>query len=861
MHDGSPDRALWRHDRVRSVADSNTRGFRWKLFAVALVVALLVGTVLSLLSLLKPSPKLTFYSIAISEYEDWPPYPWSIPPEGLQRLSVERQNFQQRDLLLDKLLELARPPRPRPPHDPLVIYLGGLAISRAEDIYFVPADARPDEPSTWVPLDQLLEPLQGLNHPRLLIIDWEPLVDFRLGALRRNLFEQFQKRLLQMDQAGKLDFPVLFALGNASTPELGTRPLAFVLEQAFAGAADGWNSEHHCDDWVSIQECCQYALAHLHAWQTRAGPGGYIPGVVGLQGAEVRLLTPKIDAPPGPTLPEEGLGSYPKRLLAAWPSLPATPLRHGGPTRYAKIRQLQAMCLRLEQRWRAGVALDKLQSSFPKPAKQLTIVSPPTWSLAGWRDQIDDAGFAALEAAGRKTIQPFLRKIRSGATVVPQKTKPATSVPPLSEDQAKETRNNASMGPEIGAWLLFEELITPTDPSVGQVQQFAQAFTESGIAQHLAEPAGVQLIAGLPQYRLEYWASLPGTFRLHFRCLRESTRAGALDPRSFPFVQERLKQTDQDRLQAFHWLLVGGLTLRKKAQTQLAKCIAEYRAAQTTGKLLDEAFGQRDYMAYLLAQTVWFAHPEEPNTFTQRWLAACTAMKALNNLLDTETLDETQLQSTMTLLWQSRTQLEQLLQPDSQTAASWAAWLNFPGGTGSERTAWVERFLKSSRAEAETILEQWAQVSAAEISLSSAPIGRDILRARRLVAWIDLHASDVQPNLEPQLETIERAPSEAEWTRLAKNIQAKLAAVARQQSRLEGFRRYWRSWLLPPGSGGGDEAFRQWYIGAQQLYRDWLRQRFSDEARMVEASARQSEDEVPLALAEQYGKILRNLVR
>ena len=203
---------------------------RW--FAAALAVVGLAGVVAGLLFYLWPDSAPIVLAIPVANYTnpDWPPNPWA---ETDARGFVERapegsaQTFQaqeKQDIVreLDRVVGEAR-------RRPLVVYLSTLGVVANGKVHLLPADARPDDAGSWLPLDEVLSRLRRASVPRLLVLDVRPAIDPRIAFTGEDVNERLDAALAGLAESGELPFLVL----TANTPPAGANVLRALKRTAF----------------------------------------------------------------------------------------------------------------------------------------------------------------------------------------------------------------------------------------------------------------------------------------------------------------------------------------------------------------------------------------------------------------------------------------------------------------------------------------------------------------------------------------------------------------------------------------------------------------------------------------------------
>jgi hypothetical protein len=220
---------------------------------VTICAMLTVGIFVGAILYLTPFQSPVFLSLPISEYTDhrFPPNSFA-QQDGhalLQRFPDKGRaialNSQQGDLLRARLEQLGKRT-----DKTLVIQLSGLAICREGKVYVLPADADPDRPETWLPLETLLQSVRNCPASRkLLILDiMKPFADARLGILRNDVAEQVEHTIMELPDC---PFWVLCACspGQVSlvSEELRRSIFAYYLDQGLRGKAGQFGPTRKAD--------------------------------------------------------------------------------------------------------------------------------------------------------------------------------------------------------------------------------------------------------------------------------------------------------------------------------------------------------------------------------------------------------------------------------------------------------------------------------------------------------------------------------------------------------------------------------------------------------------------------------------
>lgn len=381
----------------RTAKPAERRGpARW--FVAAAVVLALGGAIVGLLTFVRPPAKPVLLALAVTQYShpDWPPNPFAEPDaagfrERFGADSASAVQVQERGRILRELNQIADDSRGTAKGRPVVVYLSALGTVQDGVVYFFPGDARPGDPTTWLPLDEVLAPLRRTDGPRLLVLDLRPVMGVRTVLPAEDANEALDAALAKLDAAGDLPFFVL----NANTPAAGpnlVRPLkrsvfGVSLAQAAGGAADRWNAGRSSDGQVSVAELAGYVRDATAAGATAMGLPPQVPKLHG-KGQDFSLLPVPSAGPAALPTPGE-LEEMPAWLADAWKERDAWKAE-GIHRRIPRLyRQLQQACLRAETHWLAGSDPKPLQDELASQLADLRKTkalypakTPPAYSIA-----------------------------------------------------------------------------------------------------------------------------------------------------------------------------------------------------------------------------------------------------------------------------------------------------------------------------------------------------------------------------------------------------------------------------------------------------------------------------------------------
>ena len=149
----------------------------------------------------KPEPR--FVSVPVGEYDHpaWPVNPWArqdadrlagcFPGRSAVEFASQQQN-KFRDLLARLAVRDADKARP------LVLHVTALAAVRDRKVYLLPGNARPDDPASWIAVEELLDAFDKAvaDRGKLLVLDLaHPTADPFSGVLRDEVSDRLHELL------------------------------------------------------------------------------------------------------------------------------------------------------------------------------------------------------------------------------------------------------------------------------------------------------------------------------------------------------------------------------------------------------------------------------------------------------------------------------------------------------------------------------------------------------------------------------------------------------------------------------------------------------------------------------------------
>ena len=267
---------------------------------------------------------------------------------------------------------------------PVIVHLCSLARyyqapkdSKSKDdpktgVYLLPADAKPADPKTWIPLKEMLDAMEQCPAAnKLLILDvMRPAADVSVGILGDDVADHVDDEL----EAASPKFFVLAACAKGQrshvSQELEASVFAHYLEKGLRGKADGFGPKGNKGDRrISVHELADYAKTLVNRW---VGVNRGARQTPRLWGNAADFSVAQIGGVEHePTNAEEAELVYPKWLEDAWKirdKLEADAAHRVAPRLF---RQLENEILRFEKLWRAGADKNKdIQTDLEREVKK-----------------------------------------------------------------------------------------------------------------------------------------------------------------------------------------------------------------------------------------------------------------------------------------------------------------------------------------------------------------------------------------------------------------------------------------------------------------------------------------------------------
>ncbi|MBL8794127.1 MAG: hypothetical protein JNM56_09490 [Planctomycetia bacterium] len=764
-----------------------------QLFLLIAGILALVGAIGALLLLvIDRGPRLFYLNIPITEYRErfYPANAWAEqdgrtlqqifapgrPSDGASTVAYESQS---KGPLLQQLEALAGRREPT-----VVLHLSALARGHQGAVYLLPADASPDQPDTWVPLDQVLEALRSCpaSHKLLLLDLGRPLADSRLGVLADDVGSQVHDQLTRLDQEGKLPFAVLTACQRNETTQVWEErkqsAFGYFLAEGLRGFADGAAAQQKSRDRrVTVHELADYVTAKVPEWTVRHRNAAQTPR---LYGKSADFPLDECDEPVASELPAPDV--YPDWLAAGWQQRDRWRAA-GGPRLSPRLfRQLEVAVLRAEQRWRGGVGdpqriqkeltadLQALQEHFQRAQEAVRRPAPRTLAL-------EVALGAQPDASVKADLKTLLGQLADGTGGKPDEDSKQRQK--LLGDFAKKHQDKPSFDL---AWAAFDLAAGDDLPTPERVRLLDRIVQGQQARPRYVETLFLQRVAGVAADEGRKW--YPEVVRWALRTVQLGERAAAVDPALLPWVRPLLDEAAEKREQGEAILIEGGPPSKmKQAQELLQAAEARYQDIDGLVVALEDAAQRLAEARVLLPGFAPYlpARPHFDSGLERDWLAAAEttgrlsellaqpANQPLNKLSEVQRLSA-ELRRSLANLQQpfGPEALQQLIKQASQNDVAqyleMQALLESPCLTAPQRKdLWTARQDLGRRL--------------AKKSLPPAPLEheRAALRARLALHWLKLSAADLD-KLDADIRAQANQPSaRARWEKLGDDVRQALA--------------------------------------------------------------------------------------
>lgn len=608
---------VYRETRVAVIETAPRVRRQRRMFLIVAFILTLLGIFVGLLSWLKSAPSPFFVPLFITEYESrLVPINSQANPDrealraGAYFPRTDENAFasQERHLFIQELASLKSRSRQRS----LVVYICAFASSNdSGDVMLYPADYRPDNPTSSVSLRQMLRYVYESPAPRkLLVLDiMRPVAHGRLGVLEddvagraKEVIDQELKNLPDPARLGLVFCSCSPGQVSLNSEDLGRSVFGYYFEQGLRGWSEGYGPDHERDGRIGLPELAEFVKQRVDRWAIRNRNTRQTPLLLGVASADgFQLLALQHgEAQPRSDAPE--IAPYPPWLLDGWKLRDrwlADPHYQIDPR---IMRQLEATLLRVEQEWRGGIDITRVQNDLKDRLEQLKSQA----ELArGLMPQPQPRSLALAFALGQKPDRTVSKDLQDLLTTVEQQ---AREMKPEEAEKAKPKLAQAFLEKIKNkthfdlAWAAFELIADEANPSRDVIRFLDQLLLRQQPQPRYVETWFLHRLAGLTdQFSNDTW---PGQIIHRALDVVRKGEQAVVDPRSLAWVQGELQEAAQVRYDAEVLLFARGYVPLDAADQLLRKANDAYDVLLSHEQIIQRAYTIRDQAtAFLPAST------------------------------------------------------------------------------------------------------------------------------------------------------------------------------------------------------------------------------------------------------------------
>jgi hypothetical protein len=629
----------WRNKDGAAPGRGPTSSRRRQLFAVLYGFLALAGVTVAVVLLWRPLPKLEFLPLFITQYSHLPPN--ALAEQDQEALcqhfaggTVNRLAEQERDRFRRLLDDL----KSKKPEGPVVLYLSAHVLADAKgELFVLPADAKADNPDTWVALHRLIEGMvECPSQKKLLVLDvMKPWADPRLGVLA----DDAAGRVIDAVKEAVKDkgLLVLCACDRgqvAHTSEyLGQSVFGYYFDEALRGWAPGRGPERKVPNRVSVQELYGYVRDHVDGWARHHRQAPQTPCLIGA-GADFDLAVLDPRSPDERDEPAEV--SYPPWLADAWRARDAWEQRAVYREAPLAYRQLEAAALRAEQQWRGGVKDTTVQDNLKKDRAEMERQAEAVRSALGALAPKKPRSLALALAGQKPPDDKAVEAVNDLSRVVERLSGAAKPDEAAKTAARKEFVGKFKDKPLDRLWSVMQAAATKPQPRREFIQFLYHLVTPD------LQPPQPEYVETLFLYRLnklsEDTARDPRLWSdkaVHqgLRAVQEGEKVAAWDPRALPWVRDRLLAADQQRHQGEVMLFSPGFASADEAAKVLEGAAGEYEKINDDLQTVAHAYRVRDEALALLPGLAPYL-TDRPQGDRKGWQDVVKALLELSRALE-----------------------------------------------------------------------------------------------------------------------------------------------------------------------------------------------------------------------------------
>jgi hypothetical protein len=607
------------------------------ILGIVFTMLCLGGVLLALFFYLQTPPEPLLVIIRIDQYTDptLPVSPWGEQDrDALRKTKLKEQgafSSQERQLLVQELKTLGRN---QPTNQPLVIYLSAYGAASKDGVALLPADARLDDPDTWLSFKDVLQAIKDcpVKH-RLLLLDLAQPSAVARGGLPANDVAQRLVPILDTAVANDPGLRVLTSCSpgqvSLSSEELGHTVFAHFVAKGLLGHADGCLPGKPADHRVSVQELQTYVRTQVDRWAWHNRNTRQTPAFFGAAD-DSALTTVETPSDPASTpLPVE----YPVFLQNGWKEQDLWRKDHSGRTPAELYRRLQNDTLLAEEHWRGGDNESKVQSTLDPQVQRLR--ERRRNEKVG--NSVEPRSLAQAVAAGQAlpsgAFNDAVRDLRELATLYALAKKPN----PNEKDEARFTKETERIRAKYGptpfdlAWTVIAVAIAEAEPRAEQLRCWHGLLqTESQSPPDFAETRFLKRLADWKVEKPTDWPAAAFAGALQLTVEAEKVEAG--NPQQLQtWIKNDYDEAAKQRQLADDLLFNDDPAKRAGAPKVIEAALNKYRALSALVSTLNDAISLRDEgQIYLPAYSAFL---EFDATNLSNWKEAARATFELNDAL------------------------------------------------------------------------------------------------------------------------------------------------------------------------------------------------------------------------------------
>lgn len=623
----------WRDDLYQPITTSPRKKSRQlQIFLVLAVMMTLLGLFLGIFLWLRNIPRPLFLPIAVTSFEslaiqDFPTLKNDVNlilDHGLfTNVRKLPNDSKQGSVIREQLGELQQV------RSPVVIYLAGKAIFNDEGkLLFLPGDADRDNPSSYLPFQQILELIQQCpSKKKLLIVDiaheW---IDATMGTLRADIAEAIPN---EVQDVCKEDVLVLTSCSPGQVawmnPTVNQSNFGYYVVRGLQGYADGFGIQGKRDGRVSVVELADFLRARVDRWAWTNRQARQTPELLG-QGSDFDLHAyDQKHMEAEPSIPE--IQQYPKWLASRWQLVAKNRQKFTAILMPFLFRYQQELLLQSERLWHAGKSVENIQNDdiaiFDRVQKeietgfQIDYPTPQSFTLAVALDRDRVPGV-------EKQVEEFFRKLDNVGETNPKNVAAESDklIKAFVAEVAKEP-------PFLVANAIYRQITNAITPTSAQLQQYINIL--NAIYPEL-QPRHVETLI-LKQIVQTQQQPFPRSADLvqEFLSVTRMGEDAASQFRSFRWNRKLLEAAAQSRHDASMRYWATSYVSPQETADYLQRAKKQYELVEANASILQQAQKiSRQNVLFFTAYSAFLPHRlQDENTFLN---AVATNTKILNTL-------------------------------------------------------------------------------------------------------------------------------------------------------------------------------------------------------------------------------------